>query len=162
MTGKLRSLPYDTYLKVMYGLMGQYRIIYRDVLPPEVDALLDATAALIRGDGPAATDLTGRWRTLEDETILVDGLINLYIVAEFLSGELAGEYPRYAAVEGSTLPITNHLTVHPLVLLDSAEWPGYIGAGLVRHLQDVAALDDDKQSRIAASPFDEAARIIFA
>jgi hypothetical protein len=161
MAGKLRSLPYDTYLKVMYGLLEQYRVIYREALSLAADALLDATAALVRGDGLVARNLTGGWRTLEEEAILVDGLLNLYIVAEFLSGELTGEYPQYAGVEGSTLPITNHLAVHPLVLLDSTEWPGHPGAALVRCLEDVATIDDDKQGRIAASPFDEVGRIIF-
>lgn len=162
MTGKLRSLPYDTYLKVMYGLLEQYWMIYREALPPAADALLEATAALTRGDGLGATNLTARWRALEDESILVDGLLNLYIVAEFLSGEVVGEYPQYAAVDGSTLPITNHLDVYPLALLDSPEWPGHPGAALVRYLQDVATLDDDKQDRIAASSFDQVGQIIFS
>jgi hypothetical protein len=70
-------------------------------------------------------------------------------------------HPHYAAVDGSTLPISNHLAVHPLRLLDSTQWQGHPSAGLVRLLQDVANLDDERQHRIAAAAFDEAGRIIF-
>lgn len=161
---QLRSLPYDTYLKVIYALLEQYRVIYREALWPDAEALLRATTYLLRGGGDLeAEDVLARWLALEeDEPAGMDGgLLNLFHLGEFVSGELAGQYPHYAAVDAAELPISNHVAVHPLTLLDSAEWPGHPGAWLLRFLQDVAGLDDGKQTRIAAAPFDEAGQIIF-
>jgi hypothetical protein len=44
---KLTALPYDTYLKVMCGILRQYSVVYRDELWPESERLLQATADLV-------------------------------------------------------------------------------------------------------------------
>jgi len=126
---KLRSMPYDTYLRSMCGIISQYQILYQGQLWERASALIEETLALTgtainsgrEASAETAGDLLERWTAWLDldgdgppPGNQIPGLLNAFFTCCSMAAELAGVVEPYEGSDRCTMPFTDHPAIrHP-------------------------------------------------
>jgi hypothetical protein len=107
----LRALDWTRYLRAMWIICGELRVLYQDRLSEREHSLMDETLGLVRQvamtgvvtgvRSQQAVRLRTQWETLmsQREGTVKAGQWNTWVAFGELCGEIAGSYDRYASCE---------------------------------------------------------------
>ena len=116
-------MPYDMYLRSMYGIIGQYQVLYENELWESATALMEETLALTQvaiesgRESTAAGDLLERWMLWLNPGDgptpgnRLPGLVNAFLTRRSMAAELADFVDPYDGRERCTMPFTDHPAV---------------------------------------------------